>query len=53
MVSGISRAFLPGIPLYTVATLSALLSAWLAVALYAALALFYILESSLFARTDF
>ena len=53
MVSGISRAFLPGIPLYTVATLSALLSAWLAVALYAALALFYILESSLFARSDF
>jgi len=53
MVSGISRAFLPGIPFYTVATLSALLSAWLAVALYASLALFYILESSLFARSDF
>jgi len=52
-VSGISRAFLPGIPLYTVATLSALLSAWLAVALYAAIAVFYILESSLFARSDF
>ncbi|MFL5929394.1 MAG: TMEM175 family protein [Gaiellaceae bacterium] len=53
VVSGISRAFLPGIPSYTLATLSALLSAWLAVALYAALALFYILESSLFARSDF
>jgi uncharacterized membrane protein len=49
-VSGISRAFLPGIPIYTVATLSALLSAWLAVALYAAIALFYVFESSLLGR---
>jgi len=52
VVSGISRAFLPGIPFYGVATLSALLSAWLAVALYAALAVFYILESSLFGRSE-
>jgi len=50
MVSGISRAFLPGIPIYTAATLSALLSAWLAVSLFAAIALFYVLESSLLAR---
>ena len=47
-ISGISRSFLPGIPLYTVATLSSLVSAWLALGLYAALALFYVLESSLF-----
>jgi uncharacterized membrane protein len=51
MVSGISRAFRPGIPIYTLATLSALISAWLAVGLFAAIALFYVLESSLFART--
>jgi uncharacterized membrane protein len=49
-ISGISRSFLPGIPLYTVATLSSLASAWLAVGLYAALAAFYVLESSLFGR---
>ncbi len=49
-ISGISRSFLPGIPLYTVATLSSLLSAWLALGLYGALAAFYVLESSLFGR---
>ena len=49
-ISGISRSFLPGIPLYTVATLSALVSAWLALGLYAGLALFYVLESSIFGR---
>ena len=51
-VSGISRAFLPGIPVYVVATLSALVSAWLAVALFAAIAIFYVLESSIFGRND-
>jgi uncharacterized membrane protein len=50
VVSGISRAFLPGIPLYALATASAFLSPWLAVALFGALALFYVLESSLFGR---
>jgi uncharacterized membrane protein len=49
-ISGISRSFLPGIPLYAVATLSSLLSAWLALGLYAALAAFYVLESSIFGR---
>jgi uncharacterized membrane protein len=49
-VSGISRAFLPGIPIYTLATLSALLSAWLAVALFAAIAIFYVFESSMLGR---
>jgi uncharacterized membrane protein len=51
-ISGISRSFLPGVPLYTLATLSSLISAWLALGLYAALALFYLLESSLFGRRD-
>jgi uncharacterized membrane protein len=49
-ISGISRSFRPGVPLYTLATLSALLSSWLALGLYAGLALFYLVESSLFAR---
>ena len=51
-VSGISRAFLPGIPVYALATLSALISAWLAVGLFAAIALFYVLESSIFGRGE-
>ena len=49
-VTGISRSFLPGIPVYAVATLSALVSSWLAIALFAGIALFYVLESSLFGR---
>ena len=51
VVSGISRSFLPGSFIYGIATLSSLLSAYLAVVLYAAIALFYVLESSLFARS--
>ena len=50
MVTGISRSFAPGSLIYGLATLSSLLSAYLAVALYAAIALFYVLESSLFGR---
>jgi uncharacterized membrane protein len=50
VVSGISRAFMPGIPIYTLATLSALISAWLAVGLFAAIAFFYVVESSLLGR---
>ena len=50
MVSGISRSFAPGSLMYGAATLSSLVSAYLAVALYAAIALFYVLESSLFGR---
>jgi uncharacterized membrane protein len=49
-ISGISRSFRPGIPLYSLGTLSALLSAWLALAFFAGLALFYVLESSLFGQ---
>ena len=50
VVSGISRSFAPGWIIYGVATLSALVSAYLAVGLYAAIALFYVLESSIFGR---
>jgi uncharacterized membrane protein len=48
VVTGISRSFLPGSFVYGAATASSLISAYLAVALYAAIALFYVLESSLF-----
>jgi uncharacterized membrane protein len=48
VVSGISRSFLPGIPSYAAATLVAVWSADAAVALFAAIALFYVLENSLF-----
>jgi uncharacterized membrane protein len=50
VVRGISRAYRPGVPIYAVATLSALASPWLAVGLYTALAVFFTLESSLFGR---
>jgi uncharacterized membrane protein len=49
-VRGVSRAFLPGIPTYALATASSFLSSWLALGLYGGLALFYLLESSLLAR---
>jgi uncharacterized membrane protein len=52
VVSGISRSFAPGSVIYGAATLSSLISAYLAVALYAAIALFYVLESSIFGRDD-
>jgi uncharacterized membrane protein len=51
-VTGISRAFMPGVPIYAIATLSALLSSWLSVGLYVAIALFYVLESSIFGRDE-
>lgn len=50
VVSGISRSFAPGSLMYGAATLSALLSAYLAVGLFAAIALLYVVESSLFGR---
>jgi uncharacterized membrane protein len=50
VVSGISRSFAPGSIIYATATLSSLISAYLAVILYGAIALFYVLESSLFGR---
>jgi uncharacterized membrane protein len=50
VVSGISRSFAPGSIIYGAATLSSLISAYLAVALYGAIALFYVLESSIFGR---
>ena len=53
-VSGITRSYLPGAPLYLTATLVALASPLASVALYGAIALFYVIESSIFggATTD-
>jgi uncharacterized membrane protein len=50
VVSGISRSFLPGTFIYGGATLVALWSPHTAIALFAAIAGFYVLESSLFGR---
>jgi uncharacterized membrane protein len=52
MISGISRSFRPGVPFYALATLSALISSWLAVGLLSAIAVFYVLESSIFGRDE-
>jgi uncharacterized membrane protein len=50
VVEGISRSYALGPPIYLVATLVALVSPIASAALYGALAVFYALESSLFAR---
>lgn len=50
VVTGISRSFAPGAFVYAIATLSALVSAVLAVVLFALIAVFYVIESSVFAR---
>ena len=49
-VSGMSRSVIPGVPINATATLIALWSPYTALALFAALAFFYVLGSSLFAR---
>jgi uncharacterized membrane protein len=50
VVSGISRSYLPGPVIYLASTLIALVSPTTSVVFFAAIALFYILESSLFGR---
>ena len=49
-ITGISRSFRPGAAMYAIATASSFLSPYVAVALYAAIALFYVVESSVFGR---
>jgi TMEM175 potassium channel family protein len=51
-VSGITRSYLPGTPLYLTATLIALVSPLASVALFGAIALFYVIESSFFGRAS-
>jgi uncharacterized membrane protein len=51
-ISGITRSFLPGLPMYTVATLIALVSPKASAALFGLLALFYMVSSSFFGRRE-
>jgi uncharacterized membrane protein len=51
-VSGITRSYLPGVPLYATATLLAFASATASLIMFAALALFYALSSALFGRAE-
>jgi uncharacterized membrane protein len=52
VVSGITRSYLPGPPLYASATLLAFISSIASLVMFAAIALFYALSSALFGRTD-
>jgi uncharacterized membrane protein len=52
VISGISRAFVPGVPIYAAATLLALWSPKGAVIFFAAIAVFYVLESSVLTRSE-
>jgi len=51
-VAGITRSFRPGIPIYVASTLVAFASSAASIAMFGALALFYVLESSMFARDE-
>jgi uncharacterized membrane protein len=51
LIAGISRSYIPGAPIYGIATLVALVSPIASVALFGLIALFYVLESSLFGGT--
>jgi hypothetical protein len=51
IVSGISRSYLPGPWLYLAATLLAFASPTISVLLFGTIALFYVVESSVFGRT--
>ena len=51
-VSGISRSYVPGPIIYFVATVVALVSPTISAGLYALIALFYVLESSVFGRAE-
>jgi uncharacterized membrane protein len=48
VISGISRSYLPGVPIYGAATLVSIWAPKVGVALFAAIALFYLVESSVF-----
>jgi uncharacterized membrane protein len=52
IVSGITRSYLPGAPLYATATLLAFVSSIASMIMFAVIALFYALSAALFGRTD-
>jgi uncharacterized membrane protein len=51
-VSGITRSYLPGAPMYALATLIALVSPIASLAIFGALAIFYASSSSVFGRDE-
>jgi uncharacterized membrane protein len=51
-VSGITRSYLPGAPLYATATLLAFASPIASLVMYAAIALFYAISSAVFGRSE-
>jgi uncharacterized membrane protein len=51
-VSGITRSYLPGAPIYAIATLIALVNAVASLIIFGALALFYAISSSFFGREE-
>jgi uncharacterized membrane protein len=51
-VSGITRSYLPGAPLYGTATLLAFVSPIASLIMFAAIALFYAVSSAVFGRSD-
>jgi uncharacterized membrane protein len=51
-VSGITRSYLPGVPMYTATTLVAFLSPEASAALYGLIAAFYMVSSSFFGRAE-
>jgi uncharacterized membrane protein len=52
VVSGITRSYLPGAPLYATATLLAFVNSTASLIMFGAIALFYALSATLFGRTD-
>lgn len=50
VIDGISRSYLPGPPLYLTATVVAVISPLASAGLYLAIAIFYVIESSIFGR---
>jgi uncharacterized membrane protein len=52
VVSGITRSYLPGSPLYATATLLAFVNSLASLIMFAAIAVFYALSATLFGRTD-
>jgi uncharacterized membrane protein len=48
VISGISRSYIPGMPIYALATAIAFVSPTAAVVMFGAIALFYVVESSIF-----
>ena len=51
-VSGITRSYLPGAPIYAIATLIAFVNSIASLVLFGAIALFYAISSAVFGRDD-